>query len=129
RLDKVRPEVTAFPEHSFREWNIPRAHVEQAPSRFTNGLNVSTAAAGPDPPMFAIGVPVQGSFACDRDVLLAVGVDERRIIHALSALPSRGYQRKIARAVADEAQRGTSGYVQIDVALEMNRGCGVNTAR
>ena len=128
-LDKIRPQETAFPKEPLRYGNISRAHVEQTPSRLADGLDVGPAAARPDPPMVGIGVSVQGPFARDSDILLAVSVEERRIIHALGTLPSRLDQGQVTSAIADELQRRTSGYVQVDVALEMNRRGGVDAAR
>ena len=62
-----------------------------------------------------------------RDVLLAVRVDQRRVVHALHALPAREHDG-IAGRIGVEQQRRAFAHVQFDVALEMN-GAGEELAR
>ena len=48
---------------------------------------------------------IQGTTACERDVLLAVGIDHRRVVHALDAFIA-GEHERILGGVAAKHQRG-----------------------
>ncbi len=62
---------------------------------------------------------IQGTTACERDVLLAVGVDHRRVVHALDAFIA-GEHERVLEGVTAEHQRGAWIEVQVHVALEVD---------
>ena len=67
-----------------------------------------------------VGLPVERALAGDRDVLLLVRVDERRVVHQLRALEPREDGGQVVARVAAEGERRASRDVQVDVALEMH---------
>ena len=56
----------------------------------------------------------------DRDIQRVARVDQRRIVHALDALPARQDDRQVAPGIGAEAQRRARGQVQLDIAPEPN---------
>ena len=70
--------------------------------------------------MFAISLAVDYSFTGDRDVALLKGIDESGIAHQLHAFPASEDHRQILLWVLTEFDRGVSGEVKIDIALQVN---------
>ena len=69
----------------------------------------------PRPPMPLAGLTVERAAAGDGDVLLLEGVDERRVVHQLDALPSGEHHGQVVVRVLAEQDRGARGPVQVDV--------------
>src|SRR6202171_1648867 len=74
----------------------------------------------PGPPVRLVGLTVERSLAGDGDVFALEGVDERRVVHQLDALPPREHVRVVSR-IAAEAERGPGLQVQLHAALEPDR--------
>ena len=74
----------------------------------------------PRPPVLGVRLAVQRALAGDRDVVLLVGVDERREPHELDAFPARPHDRQVGRGVAAEPDRGALGDVQVDPRLQVD---------
>ena len=76
------------------------------------------------PPVVAGRLAVDRTLAGQRDVRLAVGIDQRvRVVH-VDTLPARADGREIQIDIGKETQRGIVGEVQVDIALERD-GAGV----
>ena len=92
RFDELRTEVAAVAEDAFGDGDVFLGLVNEfVPRCFlvrVAFLPTAVRAAFPRPPVVAIGLAVEGAGAGDRDVLLLEGVDERRVVHALDALPA-----------------------------------------
>ena len=66
-------------------------------------------------------VPAQRARAGDRDVRAGVGVDERRVVHALHPLPRGMHGRQIVLWILREHDLGPFGEVKLAVRAEMYR--------
>src|SRR5579871_3381293 len=123
-FDEIRPEIAAFAEFAVPERSVLLAHrVERVASGLLAGLPFAPAAIGtafPRPPVFAIAVAVERALAGDCNVVLAVGINERRVVQALQTFPAGIDQREIALRVAHKAQCGPGGDVELHLALEAN---------
>jgi hypothetical protein len=67
-----------------------------------------------------VGAAIERALAGDRDVLLFESVDERGVIHALHALPTRVDQRQVVSRIAAEADGGVAGNMQVDAAEQVD---------
>ena len=70
--------------------------------------------------MRAIRLSVERAAPGDRDVLLLVGVNERRVVHALHPLPAREDQGQVAPFVLAEADHRAGLEVQVHVAPQVD---------
>src|SRR5579863_10204474 len=118
-LDQARPQIAALPESPFADGHILGAHLEQPVPRGILAYHAlrpaAVGAAFPWPPVLAIAISVERSFARYRDVLLSIRVEEGRVVHALDSLPACVDQRKIALRIAREQERRSVGNVKIHV--------------
>ena len=80
RLNEVRSQITFITKNTLAHGRALGNHLLKQSSRLARvGVTLLPPAAGapgPRPPMFAIGLAVDYSFAGNRDVLLFKGVDE-----------------------------------------------------
>src|SRR6516165_3688765 len=123
RLNELGAKKVTGTKNSFRHGHTPFRHVKkQVPvfRLFRFSLLPSAARASlPWPPMFAIGIAVDGACARDGDVFLLEGVDEGRIVHQFHALPA-GEDDRILTGVTRKAQRRPWQKVKIDLALQVH---------
>src|SRR6266550_7540244 len=97
RLYELRPQIMAFAENSLAHRYAAFCHVCQSSPRFSlvpiTFFPTILSAPVPRPPRLIVGLAIQNPRTGDSDVLLLEGVDERRIVHQLRALPASEYQR------------------------------------
>src|ERR1051325_2936088 len=89
RLDEVWPQVLAFAEDSVFHRHTAFAIIEQLANTAARGRFIIAATAGPCPPILIRRSTVECSTSGDRDVFLLECVNERRVVHALSAFEAR----------------------------------------
>src|SRR5207302_1063390 len=124
-LNKHRPQIRSGSERALGYRLVAVTHLpQQRPRLLLARIALLVAAIGlalPGPPMGAVRLALESSAAGNRDVLLLVRVDERRVVHALQALPAREDQRQIMSLVLTEAHHGTRSQVEVHIAAQMNR--------
>ena len=78
-------------------------------------------ALGPELGKGVFGPAVERALAREGHVVAMVGVDQRRIVEHLGALPDRQHGRQVVAGILAEADDGALGQMQIDVAFEDDR--------
>src|SRR5882762_398969 len=80
RLEQIRPQITSFAENSLAHGRALSNHFLKQSSRLARaGVSLLPSAAcapSPGPPIFAISLAINYSFASDRDMFLLKGIDE-----------------------------------------------------
>ena len=117
-LYELRAQVVAFAEDTLLDRHPALGHLEEPVAAF---LLVHAArrpavlfAALPRPPVHVVGLPVERTAARDGHVLLLEGVDERRVVHHLDALPAREDGRQVRLRLAPECHGRPLRDVQVD---------------
>ncbi len=122
-LHKLRPQVVPFAESPVHHRNPPRGHVHQGIAvlalSWSTRVEFAASFSRPRPPGIATRLAVQRSFARDADVLLLIGVDERREVDTLRPFPT-SYHRRIQLGVREKAERRPARHIQVHVAFQVN---------
>jgi len=130
-LDETRPQIRAVAEDAFLDGNPRLGHLEQLlPRGQLVGHPLTPAAIDgavprsfPRPPMLGATLPVEGARSGDGDILLAIGVDEGRIVEELHPLPACQHDR-VMRGIGAELERRAFGEMQLDIGFEAHRAGG-----
>ena len=120
-LDEIGPEEIASAEKTLGHRHAALAQIVQ---KIAAGLDLGRSSSRPllvpGPPILLRGCAVEGALAGHGDVLLLEGINEGGVVEALRALPAGVDRRQILGGIGDELQGGTSGDVEVDIALQMD---------
>src|SRR5215472_12320328 len=121
RLDELRPEKMSLAKDSLFHRHTSLTQPEQMITVSFLGWagRAATRAPLPGPPMFAVGIAVDGSAPRYGDLLCLKGVDKRRKIHEFHALPT-GQDQRIFRRIASKSNRRLGLDPEVDITSKPN---------
>src|SRR5215210_4083890 len=112
----------ALAEDALSDRHAAITHFAQTANVFRRtGGRAPGSAPCPGPPVLVRGRAVERAAPRDGDILLLESVDERRIVHALRALPTSVDDGQVFGRVCAELERRALRKIQVDIALEVNR--------
>src|SRR5262249_21768230 len=124
RREKMWSQIASLTAHSSLDVSAASHHLHQTmrgPTLFAVPFApAAVCIALPWPPGRAIGMAVNRTHACNGDVLLCVGIDERRVVHQFHSLKARQDRRQVFAWILGELDDRTHGDVKVDVAFQMN---------
>jgi len=123
-LNEIGPQAIASSKEAFSDGNPFASHADEAVAvGFRHSLPLP-ARLGlllfPAPPHPLVGLAVEGAAAGDGDILLAEGVDEGGIVHALDPLIAREHDGQVGLRVGLEEQGRSLDEMEIDAAFKMD---------
>src|SRR5882724_12065754 len=89
RLNKIRSQVFALAEDSILHRYATLAVIKQLADAAARQRFIASSPPRPGPPVLIGRSTIERAAARDRDVFLLEGVDQRRVVHALSAFEAR----------------------------------------
>src|SRR5437660_5002322 len=95
RLNEIWSQVVSFSEDSILHRHSALTVIEQLADAGTGGSFAAFFASGPRPPVLIRSRAIERAATCNSDILLFERVDERRVVHALSAFEARVKNRQI----------------------------------